>query len=51
MNENSKRILDSLFADSIIEMEYRNRIDKDILERIVLVYLSLFDEKNHLEYV
>lgn len=50
MNLNSKRILDSLFADSIIEMEYRNRIDKDILERIVLVYLYLFDEKNHLEY-
>lgn len=50
MNLNSKRIFDSLFADSIIEMEYRNRMDKDILERIVLVYLSLFDEKNHLEY-
>lgn len=50
MNENSKRILDFLFSDSIMEMENRKRIDKDILERMVLVYLSLFDEKNHLEY-
>lgn len=50
MNGNSKRVLDSLIADSIIEMKYRNRINKDILERIVLVYLSLFDERNYLEY-
>lgn len=39
-----------LISDSILEMEYRNRISKDILEQIALVYLSLFDEKNYFEY-
>lgn len=50
LDKNTQEVLDVLLSDAIIEMYYRNRIDKDILERIVLVYLSLFDEKNHLEY-
>jgi len=31
-------------------MNCRNRINEDILKRIVLVYLSLFDDKEYLEY-
>lgn len=50
LDKNTQEVLDVLLSDAILEMEYRNRIDKDILERIVLVYLSLFEEKNHLEY-
>lgn len=50
LNKNTQEVLDVLLSDAILEMEYRNRIDNDILERIVLVYLSLFEEKNHLEY-
>ena len=50
LDKNTQEVLDVLLSDAILEMEYRNRIDNDILERIVLVYLSLFEEKNHLEY-
>ena len=50
LNVSTQEILDVLLSDSIIEMTYRNRINQDILERIVLVYLSLFEEENHLEY-
>jgi len=50
MSVSTKEVLDKLISDSIIEMGYRNRVNKDTLERIVLVYLSLFDEKNFLEY-
>ena len=50
LDKNTQEILEVLLSDAIIEMYYRYKIDKDILERIVLVYLSLFDEKNHLEY-
>ena len=44
------RVLESLIADAIIEMAYRNRINKDILRRMSLVYLSLFEQENYLEY-
>lgn len=50
LNISTQEILDVLLSDSILEMSYRKRIDKDILERIVLVYLSLFEDKNLLEY-
>ena len=49
-SNSTQEILDKLLSDSILEMSYRKRIDKDILERIVLVYLSLFEDKNLLEY-
>lgn len=50
LNINTREILDILISDSILEMKYRNRMGKDILERVALVYLSIFDEKNLLEY-
>lgn len=50
LNNNTKEILESVLADSIIEMNCRHRVNEDILRRIVLVYLSLFDENNYLEY-
>lgn len=50
LDKNTQEVLDVLLSDAIIEMYYKNKIDKDILERVVLVYLSLFEEKNHLEY-
>lgn len=50
LSNSTQEILDVLLSDSILEMSYRKRIDKDILERIVLVYLSLFEDKNLLEY-
>ena len=40
------RVLESLIADTIIEMAYRNRINKDILRRMSLVYLYLFEQEN-----
>ena len=50
LNLSTKEILDVLLSDTIIEMNCRNRINEDILKRIVLVYLSLFDDKEYLEY-
>ncbi|MBR6504313.1 MAG: hypothetical protein IKT41_01100 [Clostridia bacterium] len=50
LNASTQEILDVLLSDSIIEMNCRNRIDEDILKRIVLVYLSLFDDNEYLEY-
>ena len=50
LNLSTKEILEVLLADTIIEMNCRNRINEDILKRIVLVYLSLFDDKEYLEY-
>ncbi|MGN1310186.1 MAG: hypothetical protein ACI4VP_00480 [Clostridia bacterium] len=50
LSNDTKEVLDVLIADSIIEMDYRKRVDEDILERVVLVYLSLFEEKNLLEF-
>jgi len=50
LNKSTQEILEVLLSDSIIEMECRDRIDKDILKRIVLVYLSLFGTKNQFEY-
>lgn len=50
LNNNTKEILESVLTDSIIEMNCRHRVNEDILRRIVLVYLSLFDENNYLEY-
>ncbi len=49
-NKSTKEILDVLISDCLLEMEYRNRISKDKLKRISLVYLSIFGEKNYLEY-
>ena len=50
LNSSTQEILDVLLSDTIIEMNCRNRINEDILKRIVLVYLSLFDDKEYLEY-
>ena len=50
LNNNTKEILESVLTDSIIEINCRNRVNEDILKRIVLVYLSLFDDKEYLEY-
>lgn len=50
MNESSQEVLEILLSDAIIEINCRNRINEDILKRIVLVYLSLFDEKNYFEF-
>lgn len=50
LNLSTQEILDILLSDTIMEMNYRNRINEDILKRIVLVYLSLFDDKEYLEY-
>ena len=50
MKESSKEILQLLLSDAIFEMNCRNRVNEDILKRIVLVYLSLFDDKEYLEY-
>ena len=50
MKSSTQEVLDILITDSILEIEYRKRISKDILERIVLVYLSFFTDKNYLEY-
>lgn len=50
LNASTQEILNELLSDTIIEMNCRKRIDEDILKRIVLVYLSLFDNKEYLEY-
>lgn len=50
LNLSTQEILDVLLSDTIMEMNCRNRINEDILKRIVLVYLSLFDDKEYLEY-
>lgn len=46
----SQEVLRLLLSDAILEMSYRNRVSKDVLRRIVLVYLSFFDDENYLEY-
>lgn len=50
MNESSKEVLQLLLSDAILEINCRHRINEDILKRIILVYLSLFDDKDYLEY-
>ena len=50
LNENTKEVLDTVISDSLLEIAYRERLNKETLERIAFVYLSLFTEKNHLEY-
>lgn len=50
LNMHTKEVLEKLLSDIILEIKFRNRVSKDILEQIVLVYLSLFGEKNYLEY-
>ena len=50
MNKNSKEILEVLLSDAILEMNCRHRVNENILRRIVLVYLSLFDNKDYLEF-
>ena len=50
LNKSSQEVLEILLSDAIIEMNCRERIGEDVLKRIVLVYLSLFDEINYKEY-
>ena len=50
LNNSSQKILQLLLSDTLLEMGCRDRIGKDILRRLVLVYLSLFGEEDYFEY-
>lgn len=50
LNKNSQKVLEILLSDSIIEMNCRHRIDEGVLRRIILIYLSWFDDTNYSEY-
>lgn len=50
MTSSTQEVLDILLADAILELQSRRRINEDILERIVLVYLSFFSDNNYKEY-
>ena len=49
MNANSRRILESIIIEAIIDMNHKDYICKDMLERIVLMYLSLFGNRDYIE--
>ena len=50
MKNSTQEVLDELIADAILEIQARKRIKEDIMERIVLVYLSFFSDNNYMEY-
>ena len=50
LNNSSQEVLQLLLSDTLLEMGCRDRVSKDILGRLVLVYLSLFGEENYFEY-
>ena len=50
LNNSSQEVLQLLLSDTLLEMGCRDRVSKDILRRLVLVYLSLFGEENYFEY-
>ena len=50
LNISSQEVLQLLLSDAILEIACRNRVSKDILKRLVLVYLSLFSEEDYFEY-
>lgn len=50
LNISSQEVLQLLLSDAIMEISYRNRVNNDTLRRIALVYLSLFDDEDYLEY-
>lgn len=50
MNIDTQNVLELILGDAVLEMQHRKRINEDVLERIVLVYLSFFSGKNFLEY-
>ena len=45
LNNSSQEVLQLLLSDTLLEMGCRDRVSKDILRRLVLVYLSLFGVK------
>lgn len=49
MSGNTKTIIRKILDTFIIENSYNKYICEDMLERIVLIYLSLFEGKNYLE--
>ena len=50
LENSSQEVLQLLLSDTLLEMGCRDRVSKDILKRLVLVYLSLFGEENYFEY-
>lgn len=50
LNNSSQEVLQLLLSDTLLEMSCRERVSKDILRRLVLVYLSLFGENDYFEY-
>ncbi len=50
LNNSSQEVLQLLLSDTLLEMGCRERVSKDILRRLVLVYLSLFGENDYFEY-
>lgn len=50
LNISSQEVLQLLLSDAIMEISYRNRVNNDTLRLIALVYLSLFDDEDYLEY-
>lgn len=50
MKKSTQEVLDELIADAVLEIQERKRIKEDVLERIVLVYLSFFSDNNYMEY-
>lgn len=50
LENSSQEVLQLLLSDTLLEMGCRDRVGKDILRRLVLVYLSLFGEENYFEY-
>ena len=50
LNNSSQEVLQLLLSDALLEMGCRERVSKDVLKRLVLVYLSLFGKENYFEY-
>ena len=49
MEETSRLILEEIFLESIVDISNKDFICKNMLERIVLIYLSLFGERKYIE--
>lgn len=49
MEEESRIILEKIFLESIMNINHKDFMCKDMLERIVLIYLSLFGKREYIE--
>ncbi len=49
MEEESRTILEKIFVEFIMDINHKEFICKDMLERIVLIYLSLFGKRDYIE--